>query len=77
MNSESLTSYRAHAMGANSLSVQLIPSCTATQNIEKNTASWDVFIASGGDDQAITYCQATITLKYPQVLFSSSYLHFL
>jgi hypothetical protein len=44
-----------------------------SSNSGEDIASWGVFIASGGDDQAITCFQATITLKHTKVCINSSF----
>ena len=79
-----LFTYKAHAMGANSISVVETTSLStasttaaATITAGKDDESkglmsscWKFFITSGGDDQAITGCSATILMTLSQVRFT-------
>ena len=81
-----LFTYKAHAMGANSISVvettslstaSTTATAAATITAGKDDESkglmsscWNFFITSGGDDQAITGCSATILMTLSQVRFT-------
>ena len=81
-----LFTYKAHAMGANSISVVettslSTASTTTTAGMDDHSqgpmsSCWKFFITSGGDDQAITGCSATILMTLSQVRFMSIFYLF-